>query len=456
MADRSVARKRKASVSRGCCATSRSKFRSADDALTPEISRGMARARIETVPLVPHESSQRPIRRDQETPIAESSGAAAHSKTSGHGKRLAVGDIVMLTQGAREKWCRHSGCLAGTACGRVVSLHPTSNTMICSAAQTMSGMAGLICCAQIYVRYSESTYMSVIFAIGGFLAAFLMRRIANISDVNTVHVQSIGSDGECCYASGDLAHVPPVVPARSSSPKQESAIVSSAKLLPPSVKRATEEEWTAARDLKESLKNEGLWDTEVVESFFLSWGGEDRCCLRVARANDLDLEMAVTQFKEICEYRRKYCIAKMNPALVLQHPVKPFWVGELPGLAAAGHARGCVVQVFKMAYVQPKRIVELFTQEELDEFIIMWMERRQQLQLQSILLNPGDHVDDRMLEIYDCGGLKFSQFNMKGLKMLSQSLKLCQANYPEDLCQTYLINVPGFFNFAWNIIKPGA
>lgn len=70
--------------------------------------------------------------------------------------------------------------------------------------------------------------------------------------------------------------------------------------------------------------------------------------------------------------------------------------------------------------------------------------------------NDGTHVEDRMLEIYDCSGLTFSQVTcVSGLKMLSKSLGLCQANYPEDLCQTYVINVPGFFSFCWKIIKPG-
>ena len=100
-----------------------------------------------------------------------------------------------------------------------------------------------------------------------------------------------------------------------------------------------------------------------------------------------------------------------------------------------------------------------------------------------------------MLEIYDFTGLSSSQFNYKGLRMLSNSLKLCQANYPEvrrrksdiaaaplfaaryfqtrshsslcrarrhsgvlimqDLCQTYLINVPKFFTMMWGMITKG-
>jgi hypothetical protein len=48
-------------------------------------------------------------------------------------------------------------------------------------------------------------------------------------------------------------------------------------------------------------------------------------------------------------------------------------------------------------------------------------------------------------------GLGFSQFHREGLRMLSASLKLTQANYPEDLCQTYIINAPRIFNMVWKV-----
>ena len=39
------------------------------------------------------------------------------------------------------------------------------------------------------------------------------------------------------------------------------------------------------------------------------------------------------------------------------------------------------------------------------------------------------------------------------MKMLSHSITLCQAHYPEDLAQTFVINAPPHFNVAWNILK---
>jgi hypothetical protein len=115
------------------------------------------------------------------------------------------------------------------------------------------------------------------------------------------------------------------------------------------------------------------------------------------------------------------------------------------------------------------------------------MELRLLKQRESIAQNVDDtNNDDRMLEIYDMKvrvlksllvllqaprrcqsmavpshpdfflfghvqGLGLKHFHRKGLKMLSNSLSLAQANYPEDLCQTYIINAPRVFNMVWKV-----
>ena len=319
---------------------------------------------------------------------------------------------------------------------------------------------------QLFVHFADAVCTAAALSFLLWAAVCGIRLVTEVKDVTLAHVRSIGDDGESKYLLQDLMMVPPPPPppplavATKTALEEEDAARAEEKIiLPPSVARATEEEWEAVRKFRDALRAEGALGTTTTSELFEKWGGEDRCCLRITRANDLNLNVALKQFREICEYRDKYRIADLAPETVIDNPVKPFWVGELPGLAQptleTAHTKGCVVQCFKVGLVQPKRIVELFSQTDLDSFIILWMERRQQLQRHSIATNPGDFAEDRMLEIYDFTGLRSSQFNFKGLRMLSNSLKLCQANYPEDLCQTYMINVPKFFNMAWSMITPG-
>ena len=192
----------------------------------------------------------------------------------------------------------------------------------------------------------------------------------------------------------------------------------------------------------------------AAEACFAAWGGEARCLLRVLRGNFHVVDDAMVQLYGILEYRRKYDVDSLNPLDALTHPCKPFWVGEMVGFADDAHVKGCVVQVTVPRFVQPDLLVTKFRQEELDSFFILWMELRLARQRESIAQNAeGLNQDDRMLEIYDLRGVGLKQFHRKGLKMLSNSIGLAQANYPEDLCQTYIINAPRIFGAIWKVIS---
>ena len=104
--------------------------------------------------------------------------------------------------------------------------------------------------------------------------------------------------------------------------------------------------------------------------------GEGRCLLRILRANNCIVEDAMTQVTTrdlkywwvacrrapgrsrgrvgrpcrnqmhgILEYRAKYNVDNLNPLDALTHKCKPYWVGEMCGVATNGHIKGCTVQV---------------------------------------------------------------------------------------------------------------
>merc|ERR1711939_33685 len=58
------------------------------------------------------------------------------------------------------------------------------------------------------------------------------------------------------------------------------------------------------------------------------------------------------------------------------------------------------------------------------------------------------------LEIYDAGGLSFSQLHAGGLRLLARVLGLGAAHYPENLGKAFIINAPSVFAMGWRIIKP--
>ncbi|KAI9101058.1 CRAL-TRIO domain-containing protein [Phlyctochytrium arcticum] len=64
----------------------------------------------------------------------------------------------------------------------------------------------------------------------------------------------------------------------------------------------------------------------------------------------------------------------------------------------------------------------------------------------------GEHVGKHIV-IFDCTGLGIWQFNMTGLFLLKAVSDLDSRVYPERLGKLFIVNTPGLFSKAWNIIK---
>ena len=59
-----------------------------------------------------------------------------------------------------------------------------------------------------------------------------------------------------------------------------------------------------------------------------------------------------------------------------------------------------------------------------------------------------------MVEVYDLGGLSFSQLHVPGIRMLSRVLAIGQAHYPENLRKGFIINAPMIISGVWAMISP--
>jgi hypothetical protein len=267
-----------------------------------------------------------------------------------------IGDIVMMATHEREQWTPHSvGCLGSMGMGRVIAidetLHGKTRPAMWLVATSMAVLLSIVIC----VYLAEVPYFAglLIFSIAIYI--YRLHHLTTTSKSARVYVQALATGNVSTYDPDKrvLQRVSvPQEPEPFYAPDDDEIGIAVPQHKPPAVAKATPEEWSTVRAFKAELKAQKRWGKPDVAELFQAWGGEDRCCLRVTRANDLDIDVAIKQFNEICDYRTKYNIGTLDPSTVGSHPCKPYWVGELPGLATGGHTRGCVVQVFKLAYVK--------------------------------------------------------------------------------------------------------
>ena len=220
---------------------------------------------------------------------------------------------------------------------------------------------------------------------------------------------------------------------------------------------ASEAEVESLGAFKRQLAEQGWLDLPETAAMLRAFGGEDKCLLRFLRAyNCDDLPRSFEQFTDAVEFRRDKNVNAMDEPqrLVDSDPeLKSFWPGAYPGFTAASP-----VQFFKVSHARPKEFLERFDEPRLEKFYLAWMERSLELQREMTekrrAEGDADFVCEGTLEIYDAGGLAWSQMHVGGLKLLAKTLGLGTANYPENLHRAFIINAPRFLAVGWKVISP--
>jgi len=172
------------------------------------------------------------------------------------------------------------------------------------------------------------------------------------------------------------------------------------------------------------------------------FGGAERCLKRyVAMSGGTDAEIAATAVRATIAFRTEHGVddieARITASGVLAK-VEPYWFSSFSPKACPD---GSPIMYYKASVVDPSEIVANVTEDEFRDYYLYWMERGLGLQLASLAAGrptPG------VVEIYDIGGVSFSQLHVSGLMMLSRVLGLGQLHYPENLTKGFLINAPWF------------
>eukprot|EP00992_Anisonema_acinus_P006326 TRINITY_DN2026_c0_g1_i1.p1 TRINITY_DN2026_c0_g1~~TRINITY_DN2026_c0_g1_i1.p1 ORF type:complete len:299 (-),score=79.59 TRINITY_DN2026_c0_g1_i1:93-989(-) len=207
----------------------------------------------------------------------------------------------------------------------------------------------------------------------------------------------------------------------------------------------------AVTEMKDRLL--GLMETPDGAAMVAKFGGELRCMLRFLRVVNFKVNDAVTRWTETLKWRQEVNTAELSQRTPLVDRLQPWWPGEYCGTAKDG----CVIQYFRVQYADPGYIVNNFSEEELRQFYIYWMERSLELQCESIAQKKaaGDNTPQRgTVEIYDLTGVGRAQFHMTGITLLGKVLGIGTAHYPSNLWKGFILQTPYIFYWSWKLITP--
>lgn len=181
------------------------------------------------------------------------------------------------------------------------------------------------------------------------------------------------------------------------------------------------------------------------------FGGPTRCLARFLRARNCDLAEAETMLRETFAWRLdesvNECLDDVESKRVWTK-VRPFWPGIYVGMTDTGNP----VTYFKVIHLV--ELYEKIPEEDLRSFYVSWMEKILAMQHDGYRKAGCESCIPGCIEIYDCEGCGlWTCTYVRGLAVVSSVLGIGQQHYPENLNKAWVINIPGAFELAWNVVS---
>ncbi|XP_015912792.1 SEC14-like protein 2 isoform X1 [Parasteatoda tepidariorum] len=177
---------------------------------------------------------------------------------------------------------------------------------------------------------------------------------------------------------------------------------------------------------------------------------DDQFLLRWLKARDFDLSKAQRMFRESHKFRKKIgADTILTPAYEFPDVYKKYPISQYLGFDNENSA----VRLFMVGILDYKGYVHSLPVIDLMKILIYFLEN--DLKMMHERKKSVGIFEEKSTFILDFSGFSLKQFNDKSVINAGiQLITMYQDNYPETLKAAYLINVPSYFSWIFNIFKP--
>eukprot|EP00906_Rhabdomonas_costata_P023039 RCo033170 len=199
----------------------------------------------------------------------------------------------------------------------------------------------------------------------------------------------------------------------------------------------------ALRALTEKLGPE--INTPPAQEMFQKFGGWERTLRRFLRGAGGHIHHASTRFLSTLKWRSENKVGELDQELWDQ--ARPHWPAEYPGFTTDGSP----VQYCRVQRINPRFWLSSFREEQMEKFMVQWVELGVELQRKSLEANRGDVRG--VVVIYDLKDISRQHLELRGIRVLAKIFGTIEKHYPENLYRAYILNTPYYFAFSWKILS---
>lgn len=185
----------------------------------------------------------------------------------------------------------------------------------------------------------------------------------------------------------------------------------------------------------------------------LGCGTRETMLERFLLARDCKVEDALKMVKDSVQWRTANAVdASLDEPLPVDQAQI---IGKLyPSYFCGFDKMGNIIYLEHTAAIDFKKIYKTCGEDAMIKAHIQLQEFQNKVMYGAATKRAGGELRMKMTNIMDMRGLSISMLTSIVQKLAKAVSKINQDNYPEGLYQSYIINPPLAFQFAWGVIKP--